>query len=323
MKKSWIYTYLFGNRADTSTSCCIFRHFDEFPTAMASVDIEKGIQSPRISFSVYLSQTDIVPAEKQESENDLKCIKSDADFEFCVANKLNVNGSGNPILADELAVEESILPQIRPEDENFAEQYTPEVLHAAAPDSNPKGTMNDGAKPSKVAAEEVKDRKEMNNNNGITRASFSLSSRWPFTRSRSKSLPFSRSKSAGERKSKVESVFSGRSRSVGAANPRCEDLKSAAKVQTSRRELRRSSKNEGSSRSFGDVYGEIYVASYRDVYGRSPVGNTERCGSQAWKSAGMNSSRYPRGGGGSMRETAPPMNVGIGGHFCFCTKAME
>ena len=72
-------------------------------------------QSPRISFSLNLSQTDGISPEKRTSED----VTYDTDFEFCVISNNNNNGLTSIIeetllpVADELFRDGKILPLIQ------------------------------------------------------------------------------------------------------------------------------------------------------------------------------------------------------------------
>lgn len=65
-------------------------------------------QSPRISFSVYISQTDGISPEKLTS--DMADVNYDADFEFCINGQNSSIGETLLPVADDLFVDGKILP---------------------------------------------------------------------------------------------------------------------------------------------------------------------------------------------------------------------
>ncbi|GLJ10071.1 hypothetical protein SUGI_0121370 [Cryptomeria japonica] len=79
---------------------------------MACGNAESGWGSPRFSFSVNLSSTDIASPEKRKLK-DLLDLNYSTEFEFLVASNMNVNADlGEPLKsADDLFADGKILPQ--------------------------------------------------------------------------------------------------------------------------------------------------------------------------------------------------------------------
>ncbi|GLJ10073.1 hypothetical protein SUGI_0121440, partial [Cryptomeria japonica] len=76
---------------------------------------ECSCESPRISFSVNLSSTDIISPERRKRK-DLEEVNCSTEFEFSIDSSVNVNvGFGETLVsADDLFVDGKILPQIPP-----------------------------------------------------------------------------------------------------------------------------------------------------------------------------------------------------------------
>ncbi|GLJ10077.1 hypothetical protein SUGI_0121530 [Cryptomeria japonica] len=216
---------------------------------MAWPEVGNGWQSPRISFSVDLSQIDRTSPEKRIRVGPADIIHS-PEFEFCTVSKFKDGRDiafGETLMsADELFVDGKILPQIsapKAQPLTIARHLSLEssspIRSASFPSSKASGAENGGFKSSNRMSGRWKEMFKLSNRDYFCATSkeaeedgngekppVSSRSRWPFSRSGGESrgnglfcaLPFSRSKSAVERKSRPcsEPPSCYRSKSVGA-----------------------------------------------------------------------------------------------------------
>lgn len=216
---------------------------------MAWPEVGNGWQSPRISFSVDLSQIDRTSPEKRIRVGPADIIHS-PEFEFCTVSRFKDSREAvfGEILssADELFVDGKILPQIRaPKSQpltiarHLSLESSSPLRSASLPCSKTSGAENGGFKSSNRMSGRWKEMFKRSNRDYFCAASkesedesneekppATSRSRWPFSRSGSESrvnglfcsLPFSRSRSAVEHKSRTcsEAPSCYRSKSVGA-----------------------------------------------------------------------------------------------------------
>ncbi|GLJ10075.1 hypothetical protein SUGI_0121510 [Cryptomeria japonica] len=224
---------------------------------MAWPEFGNGWQSPRISFSVNLSQTDRESPGKQK-RSDFDNMNYSTEFEFCSVKSVNhccgTDLSGTLTSADELFVDGKILPQSRAPESQVLSDGSHASLESSSPVrsashnlSKTSGFENDPCKSARWpsirwknifklsnndrfcrALKEAPDQGLNEGNNDVKNLPFGRS-RWPFSRSgREKrgnclfcALPFSRSKSGVERQSKpCCDASSYRSISIGAESQR-------------------------------------------------------------------------------------------------------
>ncbi|GLJ10074.1 hypothetical protein SUGI_0121500 [Cryptomeria japonica] len=205
---------------------------------MALLEFENGWQSSRISFSVDLSPIDMASPEKRK-RSDVADMNYSTEFEFFnlsshVNHGCDADKTESLISADELFVDGKILPQIRAPEALFLSNdshASPESSSPARSESSSlsktSGLENDECKSARWPSSRWKKIFKLSNNDhfrpAVDEADQILNegkndvknrpsgrSRWPFSWSGGEkrgsslfcALPFSRSKSAAERKSK-------------------------------------------------------------------------------------------------------------------------